>query len=87
MDPGQCALGLSKGSAHTCLEPRQGTACFQEELEHYKHIFQLLVDKAVLENMYLWEFPGGLVVKNPPVNAGDTGLIPGLGRFHMPWGN
>ena len=25
-------------------------------------------------------FPGGSVVKNPPVNAGDTGLIPGLGR-------
>ena len=26
-------------------------------------------------------FPGGSVVKNPPANAGDTGLIPGLGRF------
>ena len=24
--------------------------------------------------------PSGSVVKNPPVNAGDTGLIPGLGR-------
>ena len=29
------------------------------------------------------DFPGGLVIKNLPVNAGDTGLIPGLGRFHM----
>ena len=28
------------------------------------------------------DFPGGLVVKNPPASAGDTGLIPGLGRFH-----
>ena len=27
--------------------------------------------------------PGGSVVKNPPANAGDTGLIPGLGR--TPW--
>ena len=26
-------------------------------------------------------FPGGSVVKNPPANAGDTGLIPGLGRY------
>ena len=26
-------------------------------------------------------FPGGSVVKNPPANAGDTGLIPGSGRF------
>ena len=26
-------------------------------------------------------FPGGSVVKNPPANAGDADLIPGLGRF------
>ena len=25
-------------------------------------------------------FPDGLVVKNTPANAGDTGSIPGLGR-------
>ena len=25
-------------------------------------------------------FPGGSVVKNLPGNAGDVGLIPGLGR-------
>ena len=25
-------------------------------------------------------FPGGSVVKNLPVNAGDSGSIPGLGR-------
>ena len=25
-------------------------------------------------------FPGSSVVKNPPANAGDAGLIPGLGR-------
>ena len=27
-------------------------------------------------------FPGGSVVKNPPAGAGDTGSIPGWGRFH-----
>ena len=32
-------------------------------------------------------FPGGLVVKNLPANIGDTGLIPGLGRSHMPLSN
>ena len=31
-------------------------------------------------------FPGGSVKKNLPANAGDMGLIPGLGRFHMSWG-
>ena len=32
-------------------------------------------------------FPGGLVVKNPPANAGDMGSIPDLGRSHMLWSN
>ena len=27
-------------------------------------------------------FPGSLVVKNQPANAGDMGLIPGPGRSH-----
>ena len=26
-------------------------------------------------------FPDGPAVKNPPADAGDTGLIPGSGRF------
>ena len=29
-------------------------------------------------------FPGGTVGKNPFASAGDTGSIPGPGRFHMP---
>ena len=37
----------------------------------------------------LKNLPGGLsgdsVVKNPSVNAGDTGSIPALGGSHMPW--
>ena len=27
----------------------------------------------------MWDSPGGPVVKNPPSNARDVGLIPGLG--------
>ena len=30
------------------------------------------------------DFAGGTVDKNPPAKAGNVGLIPGLGRFHMP---
>ena len=33
------------------------------------------------------DFPGGTMVKNPPANAEDTGLSPGLGRSHMPQSN
>ena len=32
-------------------------------------------------------FPGGTVDRNLPANAGDTGLIPSLERFHMPQSN
>ena len=28
-------------------------------------------------------FPGGPVVNNLPANAGDTGFIPGPGKYHM----
>ena len=33
------------------------------------------------------DFPGSPVVKNPAVNTGDAGLIPGPGRSHMPQTN
>ena len=32
-------------------------------------------------------FPGGSVDKNPPANERDMGLVPGPGRFHLPWSN
>ena len=32
-------------------------------------------------------FLGSSVVKNPPANAEDADLIPGLGRSHMSWSN
>ena len=31
-----------------------------------------------VNNTVLWDFPGGPVVRNPPLNAGDAGSIPGL---------
>ena len=37
----------------------------------------------IVKMMYLVGFPGGSVVKNPPVNAGDMGLIPGSEK--IPW--
>ena len=33
------------------------------------------------------DFPGDAVIKNLPASAGDTRLIPGLRRSHMPWNN
>ena len=39
---------------------------------------------ATFEEVKKRDFPGGLVVKNPPCNAGDTDSTPGPRRFHMP---
>ena len=33
------------------------------------------------------DIAGGPMVKNLPANTGDTDLILGLGRFHIPQGN
>ena len=33
------------------------------------------------------DFHAGPMAKNLPTNAGNMGLIPALGRFHMPQGN
>ena len=41
----------------------------------------------MLNQELMKDFPGGPVVKNTPAKAGDMGLIPDLGRFHMPWSN
>ena len=42
---------------------------------------------ASLKNTSLLDFPAGPVVKSQTANTGDTGLIPGPGRSHVPKGN
>ena len=55
----------------------------------YKQLVQLNIKKPnnPIKNGQKRDFPGGAVVKNLPTNAGDTGLISGPGRSHMPWSN
>ena len=40
-----------------------------------------------LKEAIMGDFFGGAAVKSPPANAGDTGSIPGPGRYHMPQSN
>ena len=40
-----------------------------------------------VKNAVAGGFPGGAVVENLPVNAGDTGSSPGPGGSHMPRSN
>ena len=44
-------------------------------------------ERTIIQKETCRDFPGGAVVKNPPVNAGDIDSSPGLGRSHMPWSN
>ena len=46
--------------------------------------YHLTPVRMVIIKIYKQGFPGGAVVENLPVNAGDTGSSPGLGRSHMP---
>ena len=49
-------------------------------LTHY--IVLSIISHVSFKNHLFRDFPGGAVVKNPPVNAGDTGSSPGPGRSH-----
>ena len=46
-----------------------------------------LKDPQILKILKKGNFPGGTVVENLPASAGDTGLISGPGRSHMPRNN
>ena len=43
--------------------------------------------KKILFKSFVSGLPWGSVVKTLPANAGDTGLLPYLGRTHTLWGN
>ena len=40
---------------------------------------KILCNYSAISKLKTWDFPDGPVVKNPPFDAEDTGLIPGLG--------
>ena len=53
--------------------------CCAAETQHWKTV--------ILQFKKEEDFTYGPVVKESPVNAVDTGSIPGLGRLHMPRGS
>ena len=48
---------------------------------------KILKWKIIKTNKKHEDFPGSPVIKNPPCNARDTGLIPGLERSYRPQSN
>ena len=69
------------------LDKYMGSAVVTNQLLKNRYLGgQLLASLSNIKN-HSWGFPGGVVVKNPSANAGNTGLSPGLGRSHMSWSN
>ena len=60
--------------------------CFSPESIKIKGLASGSSEVLILKEQVLG-FPGGAVGKNPPINAGCTGSMPGPGRSHMPWSN
>ena len=80
-----CRLGKRVISCTKCdlKPPAANTAWQREMIWGYTETWDKNPQISSFNKMYSVGFPGGTVVKNPPANAGDTGSIPGLGRFHM----
>ena len=74
-------LGRSPGEGHG--HPLQ-CSCSENPMDRGAWL-QSLVTKSWTRLSDFRFLSGGSVVKNLPANAGDTGLIPGLGRSHMLW--
>ena len=81
-------LNISSGNLHTLgriwikLAQVHGSKSTRRPMLISKKTEKLCKGLLELRNLYLG-YSGGLVVKSPPCNAGDTGLILGLGRPHM----
>ena len=69
---------VSSASLLSSTQPSGGLTQTLSVLSSYKRIGVALL------RISLRGFPGGSVVKNLPINAGDTGPILGPGRSHMP---
>ena len=77
---------LAAQQACGILVPQPGIKLIQSAMEAWSVNHQIARE---LNNIYfillisprnILGFPGGSMVKNPPANAGDAGLIPGSGR-------
>ena len=59
--------------------------CAFQPLRHLQ--LQNVRTGGTIKILYYQDFPGIPMVKNPPANEEDGGLIPGQGRFHVPQSN
>ena len=77
-----CGMWNPPGSGIKPVSPALAGQFFTTELPGKPSVH--LVETRFVSTRWTEGFPGSSVVKNSPANAGDTGLIPNPGGFHMP---
>ena len=80
-----------KGTNEFFLQNRSRVTGMQKQTYGYQQMRWEGINWEIGSDIYILLYtracPAGSVVKNWPVNAGETGSIPGLGRSHIPWSN
>ena len=84
---------MEQATTWTFISPPVSTGCLGKNFnlalqffssEYEDHLLFLFESPSLSFFRMFWSY---LMVKNPPGNAGETGLIPGPGRSHLPRGN
>ena len=73
----------------TLIRSEEGTRDYwvqskQEDQGSEETLYNMRIQNRAL-SVSVAGLPGGSVVKNLPANAGDTGLIPGILAWEIPW--
>ena len=78
-------MGLAHVDYYYRVEKQQGPSVQQSE----ETIQYLVINQNGNEHIEtgMWRFPGDVVGKNLPADAGDRNSVPGLGRFHKAQSN
>ena len=64
--------------------PRRKWGLMQSSRDKRNHLSSICrPEESISFRWAPWGYPGGLVVKDPPANAGDAGSTPGPGRSHV----
>ena len=84
-------LAICTYSINKLLDPRWSPSCQEYQVRKPKPDTFWSLQMLHLTRNAIYTHPRtslvGSVYKNLPANAGDTALVPSLGRFHMPQSN
>lgn len=69
---------------HILIRKEHVLAPMCQALSHVLSLITATIARKSTVKCEIWAFLGGRVGRNPPSRAGDTNLVPGPGRPHLP---